>query len=181
MIRNICRKNHMQNENDWRQFSPKTLFFRQVTAHPPLLFHPSRWRCETPTHLGSRVLRSRQQTGSSEVQGPILISSKEYFAVSLLFMTDPTKWGHFHHGELLNSSDHPDVCLKATSQKVFTQVQLLFHGPAKVSLHEPGVNDSFGHSFPFRIYFTGSNEIYRRLVISESREWRMLEHPNLLQ
>lgn len=28
MIRNICRKNHMQNENDWRQFFPPNTFFQ---------------------------------------------------------------------------------------------------------------------------------------------------------
>lgn len=72
-------------------FLLKHFFFRQVTAHPPLLFHPSLWRCETPTHLGRHTLRSHQQTGSSEVQGPILISSKEYFGVSLLFLSDPRK------------------------------------------------------------------------------------------
>lgn len=84
-------------------------------------------------------------------------------------------------GKLLNSSDHPDICLNAMSQKVFTQVQLLFHGPAQVSLYEPGANDRLGHSFPFRIYFAGSNEIYRGFVISESQEWRVLGYPNLLQ
>lgn len=75
----------------------------------------------------------------------------------------------FTTGKLLNSSDHPDICLKATSQKVFMQVQLLLHGPAQVSLHEPGVNDRFAHSFPFRIYFTGSNEIYRGFEFQKAR------------
>ncbi|RMC08745.1 hypothetical protein DUI87_14994 [Hirundo rustica rustica] len=37
-------------------------------------------------------------------------------------------------GKLLSSSDHPNICLNATSQKVFTQVQLLFHGPAQARL-----------------------------------------------
>lgn len=81
----------MQNENDWRQFSPKTLFFRQVTAHPPPWFHPPHWRCETPTQLGSHVLKPCQLTGSIKVQGPTLIYIKEYFAVSFLLMSGPNE------------------------------------------------------------------------------------------
>lgn len=87
----------------------------------------------------------------------------------------------FTVGKLVNSSDHPDVRVKATSQRVFTQVQLPFHDPAQVSPDGPGGNGRFGHSFPFRIWFTGSNEIYRRFVIAEGEEQRVLGHLHLLQ
>lgn len=161
-------------------FPPEYFFFRQVTAYPPLWFHPH-WQCEIPTILGARC------SGHVNWQAPMKSKDPSWFIprnvlllLSSLFQTRRSD-AIFTMGKLVNSSSHPNMCVKATSQRAFMQVLLPFHNPAQVSPNRPRHNGSSGHSFPFRNCFTRSNEIYRRFIIAEGKEQRVLGHPYLLE
>lgn len=75
MIRNICRKNHMQNESDWRQFSPRTLFFQSSnnSAVPLAACKASRrlevWDPHLPGELHARVMSTNRLQQSQRNHG----------------------------------------------------------------------------------------------------------------
>lgn len=134
MIRTICRKNHMQNENDWRQFSPKTLFFQASNSSSTTVVPSIRlevWDSHPPGETRAQVTSTNRfqwspRTHPGFQQGifccfsPLYVRPKEVRPFSLR----ASSW---------TAATTSVSVLIPRPQKICMQVQLLFHGPGESS------------------------------------------------